>query len=253
MERRRPRRRWTRGVPIGDRGAGESYRPEDVAPSVFAARQPGIMTPVLDHLVFAAVDLSCGSRAELRGLLSALTVEAERVMSAEHRAPSQGHPAGGVTLTFGFGPFLFDERFGLASRRPVALTPLPAFPGDTIDASERWGPVYPGVRGDARQGRASAEPPDRSRSLRRSGALVSAAACPASVGMGGRATCSVSRTPPAIRVEARTWLVTSGSAAASERGTTTAPTPKAEPTPACCCCSTDAIPAANSSRCKAAG
>lgn len=133
------RRRWTRGVPIGDRGPGESYRPEDVAPSVFGPRQPGIATPVLDHLAFAALDLSCASRAELRGLLSELTAEAERLMSAEHRAPSHGRPAGSLTLTFGFGPGVFDERFDLASRRPVALTPLPAFPGDALDPEASGG------------------------------------------------------------------------------------------------------------------
>jgi len=41
---------------VQDRGPGESYRPDDIAPSVFAVHQPGIATPVLDHLVIAALD-----------------------------------------------------------------------------------------------------------------------------------------------------------------------------------------------------
>ncbi len=49
-----------------------------------------------------------------------------------------GLSASGLTLTFGFGPSLFEDaegrdRFGLASRRPAALEPLPHFPGDVVD------------------------------------------------------------------------------------------------------------------------
>lgn len=37
------------------------------------------------------------------------------------------------TLTFGVGPSFFDERFGLASKRPALLADLPAFAGDNLD------------------------------------------------------------------------------------------------------------------------
>lgn len=126
--------RWSRGVPVGDRGPGESYRPEDVAPTLFASRQPGITTPVLDHLAFVALDLSCADRGELRAVLEALTLGAERLMRSEHRA--QGTPAGGLTLTLGLGPGVFDRRFGLASRRPVGLVALPAFHGDALEQDD---------------------------------------------------------------------------------------------------------------------
>ena len=36
---------------------------------------------------------------------------------------------GHLTVTIGYGPSLFDERFGLADRRPEALRELPAFVG----------------------------------------------------------------------------------------------------------------------------
>lgn len=88
-------------MPIGDRGPGESYRPDNAAPSLFGSQQPGITTPVLDHLAFVALDLSCDSRAGLEELLRALTIEAERLMRQEHRAPSESWPAGGLTLTTG--------------------------------------------------------------------------------------------------------------------------------------------------------
>jgi deferrochelatase/peroxidase EfeB len=35
-----------------------------------------------------------------------------------------------LTITVGFGPALFDDRFGLAGRRPAALAALPRLPGD---------------------------------------------------------------------------------------------------------------------------
>ena len=38
-----------------------------------------------------------------------------------------------LTVTIGFGPSLFDDRFGLADRRPEALRDLPAFLGDDLD------------------------------------------------------------------------------------------------------------------------
>ena len=39
----------------------------------------------------------------------------------------------------GFGPTLFDDRFGLADHRPKALVDLPSFPGDTLDPARCGG------------------------------------------------------------------------------------------------------------------
>ena len=48
-----------------------------------------------------------------------------------------GLNAAGLTLTFGFGPTLFEkegkDRFGLAGRQPAALRELPHFPADNLD------------------------------------------------------------------------------------------------------------------------
>jgi deferrochelatase/peroxidase EfeB len=38
----------------------------------------------------------------------------------------------GLTITFGFGPSLFDDRFGLGARRPEALADLPHFSADAL-------------------------------------------------------------------------------------------------------------------------
>jgi deferrochelatase/peroxidase EfeB len=48
-------------------------------------------------------------------------------------------PASRLTLTVGYGPSLFDGRFGLASKRPAALVELPAFPGDALDPTRSDG------------------------------------------------------------------------------------------------------------------
>lgn len=113
--------------------------------------QAGIATPAQDRLVFAAFDVA-GTRAELAGLLADWTAAA--------RAMTAGLPVGGdlppaappadtgeardldpsrLTLTVGFGPSLFDGRFGLAARRPAALEALPPLPGDTLDPARCGG------------------------------------------------------------------------------------------------------------------
>ena len=38
-----------------------------------------------------------------------------------------------LTVTVGFGPSFFDDRFGLAGKRPAALADLPTLPGDALD------------------------------------------------------------------------------------------------------------------------
>ena len=58
-------------VPIAERGPGQSYRPDRRLPSVFGVHQPGIATPLLDHLTLAAFDIAVADRAELGALLTA--------------------------------------------------------------------------------------------------------------------------------------------------------------------------------------
>ena len=105
--------------------------------------QAGIVTPAQDRLHFVALDVVTKDVAQLRELLKAWTRAAERMsLGAEaapgglvgggpNRAPEDtgeayGLPASGLTVTIGFGPSLFDGRFGLADRKPAALEDLPA-------------------------------------------------------------------------------------------------------------------------------
>ena len=220
--RRSSSARWTHGVALQDRGPGESYRPDDVAPSLLGAHQPGIATPVLDHVAFAALDVSVERAPDLRDLLSALTVEAERLMRAEHRADAAQGPAGALTITLGLGPALFDGRFGLASQRPVGLTELPAFPGDALDPASCGGELciqacadaLPKAGGALASLVAVADGAARVRWSQRGSMCAWRASAPAGV----HATCWASRRRRATRAAARTSTATSGSAAASAAG-----------------------------------
>jgi len=109
---------------FADRGPGYSYRADDPPPSVFGDHQPGIATPLLDHLVLASFDAVSG----LKDLLANWSQAAERLMAARHTSSS---PAGALTITFGCGPGLFIKE--LSDRRPRVLRPLPAFAGDALD------------------------------------------------------------------------------------------------------------------------
>jgi deferrochelatase/peroxidase EfeB len=126
----------------GSSGSAASY-------SFFGQHQSGITTPAQDRLHFAAFDVSGSSRTELRELLADWSYAANRMMaglgagsgdgvSGSYDAPPDDTgealdlPPAGLTITFGFGPSLFDSRFGLADRRPAALIDLPHFAGDAL-------------------------------------------------------------------------------------------------------------------------
>jgi deferrochelatase/peroxidase EfeB len=122
------------------------------------AHQAGIVTPAQDRLYFASFDVTTESRDELVGLLRAWT-EAAAAMTAgkavgagtvtSYDSPptdtgeALGLPPAGLTLTFGFGPTLFEQdgedRFGVRARRPKALRRLPHFPADNLDATRSDG------------------------------------------------------------------------------------------------------------------
>lgn len=108
--------------------------------------QAGVTTPIQDHLAFATFDVTDATRAQLVALLRTWSDAAARYVEGAELASAAdpylpptdtgetiGLSAAGLSLTFGFGPSLFDDRFGLARRRPTALIDLPPFPGDDLD------------------------------------------------------------------------------------------------------------------------
>ncbi|GAA1947690.1 iron uptake transporter deferrochelatase/peroxidase subunit [Microbacterium deminutum] len=127
----------------------------------FGAHQAGITTPVQDRLHFASFDMMARTdRHDLISLLQdwtyaaarltqGLDVSASGAVGGSPEAPpddtgeAQGLGASGLTITFGFGPTLFElagvDRYGLASQRPAVLEPLPSFLGDDLDPDASGG------------------------------------------------------------------------------------------------------------------
>ncbi len=110
-------------------------------------RQAGIVTPRTPYGMVAAFDVVTD---DLETLFQDLTARIAEV--------TQGHPDrldpisnaalppsdtgelgfedrddGRLTITIALGASMFDERFGLAGRRPPTLSRMPSFPGDNLD------------------------------------------------------------------------------------------------------------------------
>ncbi|MCD1573066.1 iron uptake transporter deferrochelatase/peroxidase subunit [Agromyces mediolanus] len=151
----------TAGVALtaGARGGGAAGA--SVFP-FYGTHQAGITTPAQDRLHFAVFDPDAGlDREGLIGLLSDWTAAAARlsqglevaeggaVGGSDYAPPADtgealGLPASGLTITFGFGPELFEtadggDPFGLAVRRPPELAALPRFQGDALEPARTGG------------------------------------------------------------------------------------------------------------------
>ncbi|MEO7236192.1 MAG: iron uptake transporter deferrochelatase/peroxidase subunit [Lapillicoccus sp.] len=137
--------------------AASAAPPSLDAPVEFlGAHQAGIVTPAQDRMHFVALDVVTTDRAALVDLLKRWTRAAQRMTAGAEAAPggvagggpfqvptdtgeAYGLPASGLTVTIGFGPSLFDGRFGLADRKPALLQELPAFRGDQLDPRRSGG------------------------------------------------------------------------------------------------------------------
>ncbi|MGB3373853.1 MAG: iron uptake transporter deferrochelatase/peroxidase subunit, partial [Microbacterium sp.] len=127
----------------------------------FGPHQAGIVTPVQEHLHFAVFDMMPRSgRSELVELLQdwsyaaarmtqGLEVSATGAVGGSPETPPDdtgealGLSASALTVTFGFGPTLFEnedgDRYGIRQHRPVGLERLPAFLGDDLDPAQSDG------------------------------------------------------------------------------------------------------------------
>ncbi len=148
----------TGGVAIGRARAADDAHS---AYEFFGAHQSGITTPVQDHLHFASFDMMPRTdREDLISLLQdwtyassrmvqGLEVSATGAVGGPAEAPPDdtgealGLPAAGLTITFGFGPGLFEnedgDRYGIAAQRPAGLERLPAFLGDDLEPQTSHG------------------------------------------------------------------------------------------------------------------
>ncbi len=147
-------------VPIASSGlaaqAQEHHHPATGTEPFWGEHQRGVTTSPQRHTYFMAFTLTTDKREDVIALLRAWTQAAAEMtqrpaVPAGAASPDQipedsgdtlGLPANRLTVTFGFGPTLFEkdgvDRYGLASLRPEALVDLPRFPGDQL-VPERTG------------------------------------------------------------------------------------------------------------------
>ena len=110
----------------------------------YGAHQAGIVTDQQRQCVVAGFDVTT-DRAGLHKLLDDWTALGDALSNGQP-APSgdtgisEGLDAERFTMTVGFGPSLFDGRFGLT--RPAKLAPLPSFPGDACDVAAGGGDLF---------------------------------------------------------------------------------------------------------------
>jgi deferrochelatase/peroxidase EfeB len=114
--------------------------------------QAGIVSPPPPAACFASFDVVAGTRGELIQMLRALT-SLSAFLTAGGTPPDLGTaappsdsgtlgpqvPADGLTVTVAFGASLFDERYGIAARRPLHLTEMVSFPNDNLDPAQTGG------------------------------------------------------------------------------------------------------------------
>jgi deferrochelatase/peroxidase EfeB len=114
--------------------------------------QAGVTTPSPAHAVVAAFDSVGANRRALEDTLRALTAAARSLTKGEPMPdrdpllpPNDNLILGPVpepsslTVTVGVGSSLFDDRYGLADRKPKRLRPMPRFPNDRLQPERTHG------------------------------------------------------------------------------------------------------------------
>lgn len=141
------------GIAAGAGGAISTIggtEPSDAAPRPSYAfegvHQQGILTPAQAHASYLALDVTSASRSDLVDLFHTLTATA-RTLTSGGPAPEVGItappsdsgllgtdvPQDGLTITTSVGASLFDERYGLAPRKPARLRRMEDFADDDLD------------------------------------------------------------------------------------------------------------------------
>jgi deferrochelatase/peroxidase EfeB len=110
--------------------------------------QAGVYTPPQRIGEFASFDLTAANPNELKELLQTITGRARFLASGGvtvdngvAQPPSDSAvlgpdiPADGLTVTLALGASAFDDRYGLAARKPARLTAMKTFPNDALEPS----------------------------------------------------------------------------------------------------------------------
>jgi deferrochelatase/peroxidase EfeB len=114
--------------------------------------QSGILTPRRAATALIAFDFTTRNRAELIGVMKTLTGRLGFLAAGgvPHNVGISSPPADsgilgpavvpdGLTATLALGSSVFDDRFGLAERKPMRLRPMDTFPNDNLDPAQCHG------------------------------------------------------------------------------------------------------------------
>jgi deferrochelatase/peroxidase EfeB len=116
------------------------------------AHQTGITHPANEQGMLAAFTVTAEDRDELAGMFEALSAEIDHLMSGrpyEERDPAypalhtgavgNPPPPADLSVVVSVGASLFDDRYGLADRRPRALERMPFLANDRLDPERSHG------------------------------------------------------------------------------------------------------------------
>jgi deferrochelatase/peroxidase EfeB len=149
-------RSGTPGAPGGDAGLASAGAGSASASARYmpfrGPHQTGITHPANEQGLLAAFTVMADDRDELRETLRSLSTESERLMSGEpyeDRNPAypplhtgavgNPPPPADLSVVVSVGASLFDDRYGLRDRKPLALERMPFLANDRLDPARSHG------------------------------------------------------------------------------------------------------------------
>jgi deferrochelatase/peroxidase EfeB len=133
-------------------GTGTGPAPAYVAST--GPHQAGVTYPGNEYGLMAAFTVTADTRADLAATFQALTSETKRIMEGqryEERDPAfpslytgtvgNPPPPADLSVVTSVGASLFDDRYGLADRRPHDLVQMPFLSNDKLDPARSHGDV----------------------------------------------------------------------------------------------------------------
>jgi deferrochelatase/peroxidase EfeB len=144
--------RSAQAAPPGQALSGQGWFGRQPPVPFHGTHQAGILPKPQRQTLVVSFNVTVDGRGELTDLLRAVTDRA-RFLTAGGTPPPEGigepPPDSGVlgptvvpdglTVTVGAGHTLFDDRFGLAGRKPAGLTAMTTFPNDDLDPAQCGG------------------------------------------------------------------------------------------------------------------
>ncbi|MEY9843418.1 iron uptake transporter deferrochelatase/peroxidase subunit [Streptacidiphilus sp. MAP5-3] len=140
------------GTVAAVRNGASPTTPAPATQGFHGVHQAGIVTPKRRCSAFVAFDVMAADRSGLLDLFGTLTDRLRFLVTGGvpdplgiSAPPSDSGvlgptvPGGTLTALLGAGASLFDDRFGLASAKPLRLSTMTAFPDDDLDPTQCGG------------------------------------------------------------------------------------------------------------------